>query len=189
MCVLSDAEIKRSVSDGGISIEPFYEERVQPSSYDVLLGDTFRLFKTSDVKINPMIETPDTYMHKIKMDEYFVIHPKQFMLASTLEYVKIGNGYIARLEGKSSLGRLGVMVHSTAGYIDPGFNGNITLELFNLSDRAIKLFVGMPIGQLSFSTMKGEVDREYGHPSLNSKYQGQTGATPSKYMNNWSQDV
>ncbi len=180
--ILSDRSIKEEVSAGRIVIEPYREECVQPSSVDVHLDKTFLVFNHSEhTFIDTRKEMPDLTT-KIIVDngKPFILHPGEFVLGSTSEKLTLPNDVAARIEGKSSLGRLGLLIHSTAGYIDPGFSGNITLELSNVSKLPITLYPGMKIGQFSFQKMTTPVEKPYGSPELRSRYQGQTNPEPSK---------
>ncbi len=182
MSVLSDRTISQEIADGRLRIEPFEPSHVQPSSVDLRLGRHFRVFEHSRyTHIDVRAPQPDlTQSVTVAEDEPFVLHPGEFALGTTLERVGLPNDLVGRLEGKSSLGRLGLIIHSTAGYIDPGFSGTITLELSNVAKLPIPLYAGMFIGQISFLTMTTPVDRPYGSPGLGSKYQNQEMPTASK---------
>ena len=182
MSVLSDLTIIENVTAGRLRIEPFAAEHVQPSSVDVRLGRHFRVFEHSrNTHIDVRRPQPDlTQGIEVEEDGRFVLHPGEFALGTTLERVGLPDDLVGRLEGKSSLGRLGLIIHSTAGYIDPGFSGTITLELSNVAKLPIPLYPGMFIGQISFLTMTTPVDRPYGSPGLGSKYQDQDKPTESK---------
>lgn len=184
MAVLSDKNIKQALQSGDIEISPLSEQDIQPASIDVHLGNDFRIFKTSIHRyIDPEKPHPDlTEAVIVKEGEEFILHPGQFALGTTLEVVALCPSILGKLEGKSTLGRLGLMIHSTAGYVDPGWKGELTLELSNVSTLPIILRPGMRIGQLSFETMTSEVERPYGSRELGSHYQGQSGATPSKAL-------
>ena len=177
--VLSDHDIKIELAAGRIVIDPLGEGLVQPASVDLRLGSDFRVFRNSThVAIDPLTHQPDlTEQIIVEEGGAFVLHPGQFALGTTLERVALPADILARLEGKSSLGRLGLMIHSTAGYIDPGWDGQITLELSNVANLPILLHPGMRIGQISFERMSSPVDVPYGAPGLGSHYQGQRGAT------------
>ena len=180
--ILSDFSIKEAVALGRIVITPYDESLVQPASIDIRLDGRFRVFRNYKYScIDPKADQ-DGLTELVTVDEGspFVIHPGEFVLGNTVERIKIGNDLVARLEGKSSLGRLGLIVHATAGYIDPGFVGNITLELSNVANLPILLYPGMKVGQISFFAMTTPADRPYGHPSLGSKYKGQDAPTASK---------
>ncbi len=180
--VLSDHTIKLELARGRIVVEPCNPDDVQPSSVDLHLGDDFQVFRNSRYPyIDPGREQPGlTEQVRASVEEPFVLHPGEFALGTTVERIALPNDIVGRLEGKSSLGRLGLLIHSTAGYVDPGWDGRLTLELSNVANLPILLSPGMKIGQISFSQMTTQVDRPYGHPELGSKYQGQSGATPSK---------
>ena len=186
--LLSDRDIKQGVEAGRIGLEPYEPGLVQPSSIDVRLDRYFRLFDNHRYPfIDPAEEQPElTRLVTSKPDEPFVLHPGEFVLASTFERVTLGDDVAARLEGKSSLGRLGLLTHSTAGFIDPGFTGHVTLELSNVATLPIKLWPGMKIGQVSFMEMTTPAEQPYGKGATGSKYQGQRGPTPSRYYENFS---
>ena len=188
--ILSDRTIREDLAAGRIVLEPFDETLVQPSSVDVRLARYFRVFLNHtmaviDVKQNleeltRLVEIPES-----DPDRAFILHPGEFVLGSTLERVALPDDTVARIEGKSSLGRLGLLIHSTAGFIDPGFDGHITLELSNVASLPITLYPGMKIGQISFMRMTTPADRPYGSGELGSKYQGQRGPRPSRYWENF----
>jgi dCTP deaminase len=182
MPVLSDQTILEFTAAGRLRIQPFVTEHVQPSSVDLRLGRHFRVFEHSRyTHIDVREPQPGlTQGFEVLEGEPFVLHPGEFALGATLERVGLPDDLVGRLEGKSSLGRLGLIIHSTAGYIDPGFDGTITLELSNVAKLPIPLYPGMFIGQISFLTMTTPVDRPYGSPGLGSKYQGQEQPTESK---------
>jgi dCTP deaminase len=175
--VLSDRTIKEQIAARRLLIDPYDEALVQPSSIDVRVAGQFRVFHNNrqpyiDVR-RPSEEL--TELVTIGGDEPFILHPGEFVLGTTLERVGIPDDLVARLEGKSSLGRLGLLIHSTAGYIDPGWEGDITLELSNVARLPITIYEGMRIGQLSFQTLTTPVDTPY-----TGKYQGQKGPTASR---------
>jgi dCTP deaminase len=180
--VLSDRSIKKALAAGRLGIEPLDEQAIQPASVDLRLDSVFRVFKTSSRPYVDVAQDVDdlTELVEISAEEPFVIHPGSFCLGSTLETVTIPNDIVARVDGKSSLGRLGLLVHATAGYVDPGWTGKLTLELSNQSQMPIALYYGMRIAQISFIELTTPVDRPYGSAELGSKYQGQTGPTPSR---------
>ncbi|MFZ2756127.1 MAG: dCTP deaminase [Atopobiaceae bacterium] len=182
--VLSDRDIKAELASGRIVIDPLVEANVQPASVDVRLGSNFRVFRNSThTCIDPLSEQPDlTESIDVPEGETFVLHPGQFALGTTYERISVPDDVLGKLEGKSSLGRLGLMIHSTAGYVDPGWEGELTLELSNVATLPIMLHPGMRIGQLSFERMSSPVERPYGCRELGSHYQGQAGATPSAPM-------
>jgi len=178
----SDREIKSGIKRGEIGVEPYDEAMVQPSSLDVRLGREFLVFANHRYEcIDPAVEQPGlTELVECAPDEAFVLHPGEFVLASTYERVTLSQGVAARLEGKSSLGRLGLVVHSTAGFVDPGFSGTVTLELSNLATLPIKLWPGMKIGQLCFFMLTSPSEAGYGDERYGSRYQGQDGPTASR---------
>lgn len=180
--VLSDRNIKLEMSKGRIVVDPCQIDDIQPSSIDLHLASDFAVFYNSRYPyIDPLEEQPDlTEKVEASKSSPFVLHPGEFVLGSTVEYIELPNDIVARLEGKSSLGRLGLMIHSTAGYVDPGWKGRLTLELSNVANLPILLTPGMKIGQISFTSMTSEVDRPYGHFELGSRYQNQSGTTPSR---------
>ena len=185
--VLSDRTIRAEIDAGRIVIEPFEEDLVQPSSVDVRVDRRFRVFHNArypyiDVRqpmedLTELVETRDS--------EPFILHPGEFVLGQTLERVTLPDDLVARLEGKSSLGRLGLLIHSTAGFVDSGFSGNLTLELSNVANLPITIYHGMPIGQISFMRMDGPVEKPYGAGDNKSKYQGQAEPTPSRFYLNF----
>lgn len=180
--VLSDRTIKQMIESGRIRIEPFDPDDVQPSSVDLHLGADFQVFRNSRYPyIDPSREqTGLTERVDASTEEPFVLHPGEFVLGTTIERITLPDDIVARLEGKSSLGRLGLLIHSTAGYVDPGWSGRLTLELSNVATLPIVLTPGMKVGQISFAQMTTPVDRPYGSQELGSKYQGQVEATPSR---------
>jgi dCTP deaminase len=179
--ILSDRSIKEGVAAGRIAITPYDEELVQPASIDIRLDNRFRVFRNYRYSfIDPRSPQEGlTEMVTVGEGEDFHVHPGEFILGNTIERIGLDDDLVARLEGKSSLGRLGLIVHATAGYIDPGFEGHITLELSNVANLPIKLYPGMKIGQISFFNMSTPADRPYGHPELGSKYKGQDAPTAS----------
>jgi dCTP deaminase len=188
--VLSDRTIRRLLGEGRIEIDPLDESLIQPSSVDVRVDRYFRVFHNNrypfiDVKL-PQDEL--TELVEVQGDQPFVLHPGEFVLGSTLERVRLPDDLVARLEGKSSLGRLGLLIHSTAGFIDPGWNGHVTLELSNVANLPITIYHGMKIGQLSFVQMTEPAAVPYGAGELGSKYQDQRGPTPSRYWKNFEED-
>ncbi len=185
--VLSDRTIRRLLADGRIGIDPLDESLIQPASVDVRVDRFFRVFRNArytyiDVK-EPMEDL--TELLEVEGDEPFILHPGEFVLGSTLERVTLPDDLVARLEGKSSLGRLGLLIHSTAGFVDPGWDGHVTLELSNVANLPITLYAGMKIGQLSFVQLTEPAESPYGSAGLGSKYQGQRGPTPSRYWQNF----
>jgi dCTP deaminase len=185
--VLSDRTIRAEIEAGRIAIEPFDGELIQPSSVDVRVDSRFRVFHNArypyiDVR-QPMDDL--TELVEVAEDEPFILHPGEFVLGQTLETVTLPDDLVARLEGKSSLGRLGLLIHSTAGFVDSGFSGHLTLELSNVANLPITIYQGMPIGQISFMRMDGPVENPYGSRSARSKYQGQAEPTPSRFYLNF----
>jgi dCTP deaminase len=185
--VLSDRTIKAEVAAGRLIFDPYDESLVQPSSVDMRVDRQFRVFHNArypyiDVK-QPMDEL--TELVTVEGDEAFILHPGEFVLGQTLERVSLPDDLVARLEGKSSLGRLGLLIHSTAGFVDAGFEGNLTLELSNVANLPITIYHGMPIGQISFMRMDGPVEQPYGAREVGSKYQGQAEPTASRYYRNF----
>jgi dCTP deaminase len=179
--IFSDRSIREAIEAGTIQIEPYESSFVQPSSVDLRVGDGFRVFVNHRYsEIDPRSPQDDLTSLVEVGDHPFMLHPGEFVLGSTLERVKLGEDVVARLEGKSSLGRLGLLIHSTAGFIDPGFEGHITLELSNVATLPIAIYPGMKIGQISFYQMTTAAEFPYGSPELGSKYQGQTGPTASR---------
>jgi dCTP deaminase len=181
--VLSDGTITRLVEEGRIRIDPWDPALVQPASVDLRLGDTFRVFNNHRVTSIDLREMPENLTEEVRVepDQSFVIHPGEFCLGRTLEWVELPDDIVARIEGKSSLGRLGLIVHATAGFCDPGWKGTLTLELNNLTRVPIKLYPGLLIAQLSFMTLDAPALRPYGSEALGSHYQGQREATESRY--------
>ena len=183
MSVLSDRDIRTALETGTVKIEPYDAHDLQPSSVDLHLDRSFRVFRNNRYAfIDVRASQPDlTELLTIEEDEPFILHPGEFVLGQTHEWVELPDDLVARLEGKSSLGRLGLLIHSTAGYVDPGWKGNLTLELSNVANLPIALYSGMRIGQISFFKMSSSVDRPYGSPDLGSKYQGQSEPTASAF--------
>jgi dCTP deaminase len=181
--VLSDGTIMRLVQEGRIRIDPWEPELVQPASVDLRLGDSFRVFHNHRASAIDLREPPSGLTEEVVIgaDESFVIHPGEFCLGRTLEWVELPDDIVARIEGKSSIGRLGLIVHATAGFCDPGWKGTLTLELNNLTRIPIKLYPGLQIAQLSFMSLDRRAERPYGSPELGSHYQGQRAATESRY--------
>jgi len=185
--VLSDRTIARLIGDGRIAIDPYDESLLQPSSLDVRVDRYFRVFRNSRYPYIDVKQPQDALTEQVEItdDEPFILHPGEFVLGSTLEVVSLPDDLVARLEGKSSLGRLGLLIHSTAGFIDPGFEGNVTLELSNVANLPITIYHGMKIGQISFMQMTEPTSTPYGSSALGSKYRGQRGPTPSRYYENF----
>ena len=185
--ILSDRTLREEIAAGRIVLDPFEPANVQPSSIDLRVDRYFRVFRNHtsrviDVKLN---QEDLTELVEIAEDDCFILHPGEFVLGSTEERVSVPDDLVARIEGKSSLGRLGLLIHSTAGFIDPGFDGHITLELANVANLPITIYPGMKIGQVSFLRMTTSADHPYGSSALGSKYQGQRGPTPSRYFENF----
>lgn len=188
--ILSDHSIKESIAQGRIVMTPYDETLVQPASVDVRLDGRFRVFRNYKYScIDPKAVQQDLTELIEVGEEPFIIHPGEFILGNTVERIKLGNDLVGRVEGKSSLGRLGLIIHATAGYIDPGFEGNITLELSNVANLPIRLYPGMKVGQISFFAMSTPADRPYGHPDLGSKYKGQSAPTASRMHLNFSDNL
>ena len=186
--ILSDRTIREQLAAGRIVIEPLDETCIQPSSIDVKVSNLFRVFRNHTAAVIDVKKdmTHLTELVEIADGEAFMLHPGEFALGSTLERVAVPDDMVARVEGKSSLGRLGLLIHSTAGFIDAGFDGHITLELSNVANLPITLYPGMKIGQVSFMMMTTAADKPYGKGAKGSKYQGQRGPTPSRYFENFS---
>ena len=185
--LLSDRDLLTEIDNQRVAIEPFDVEMVQPSSIDIRLDRMFRVFENHLYPhIDPSIEQADlTRLIEPEGDDPFILHPGEFVLGSTLEVVSLPDDIAGRLEGKSSLGRLGLLTHSTAGFIDPGFSGHVTLELSNVATLPIKLFPGMKIGQLCLFRLSSPADHPYGSEKYGSRYQGQRGPTPSRSFANF----
>jgi len=185
--LLSDRDIRQEIDNERIVLDPWDEAMVQPSSVDVRLDRLFRLFDNHKYPhIDPSIDQPDlTRLVEVAPDEPFVLHPGEFVLGATYEVVTLPDDIAARLEGKSSLGRLGLLTHSTAGFIDPGFSGHVTLELSNVATLPITLWPGMKIGQLCFFRLSSPAEHPYGSERYGSRYQGQRGPTASRSFANF----
>jgi dCTP deaminase len=185
--LLSDKDLRAEIDAGRVRIDPFDDSMVQPSSIDVRLDRFFRVFENHRYPhIDPSIEQPDlTRLVEPEGDEPFILHPGEFVLASTFEVISLPDDLASRLEGKSSLGRLGLVTHSTAGFIDPGFSGHVTLELSNLATLPIKLWPGMKIGQLCMFRLTSPAEAPYGSERYGSRYQGQRGPTASRSFLNF----
>ena len=185
--ILSDRTIREFLSDGRIVIDPLDPADIQPSSVDLHLANRFRVFlnhtrRVIDVKEDQTDLTEEVVVNN---DDAFILHPGEFALGSTLERVAIPDDLVGRIEGKSSLGRLGLLIHTTAGFVDAGWDGHLTLELSNVANLPITLYPGMKIGQISFIQMTTAADVPYGASSLGSKYLGQRGPTPSRFHENF----
>ncbi|MGZ4352960.1 MAG: dCTP deaminase [Gaiellaceae bacterium] len=186
--MLSDRTIRRLLDDGRIEIDPYDAALLQPSSVDVRVDRLFRVFRNNRASyIDVKVEQDLTELVEIADEEPFILHPGEFVLGSTLERVRLPDDLVARLEGKSSLGRLGLLIHSTAGFIDPGWDGHVTLELSNVANLPITIYYGMKIGQVSFMELSEPAESPYGSGGLGSKYQGQRGPTPSRYWKNFEE--
>jgi dCTP deaminase len=185
--LLSDRDIKAEIDSGRVHLEPYDEAMVQPSSIDVRLDKYFRLFDNHKYPfIDPAEDQPDlTRLIEVERGEPLILHPGEFVLGSTFEVVTMPDDLAARLEGKSSLGRLGLLTHSTAGFVDPGFSGHVTLELSNVATLPIKLWPGMKVGQLCFIRLSSPTENPYGSAKYGSRYQGQRGPTASRSFQNF----
>ncbi|MGI8420888.1 MAG: dCTP deaminase [Gaiellaceae bacterium] len=186
--VLSDRTIRQQLAEQRIGIEPYDEALLQPSSVDVRVDRYFRVFRNSRYPFIDVKQPQEELTELVEIDDEtpFILHPGEFVLGSTLERVRLPNDLVARLEGKSSLGRLGLLIHSTAGFIDPGWDGHVTLELSNVANLPITIYHAMKIGQISFMQLSEPAEKPYGTGSLGSKYQGQQGPTPSRYWQNFA---
>jgi len=191
--ILSDRTLREQIEAGRIVIDPLDDSLIQPSSIDVRISNLFRVFRNHTRGVLDVKEDLTDLTELVTMavddegvgDEPFMLHPGEFVLGSTLERVAVPHDLVGRVEGKSSLGRLGLLIHSTAGFIDAGFDGHITLELANVASLPITLYPGMKIGQISFMRMTAPAERPYGQGASGSKYQGQRGPTPSRYFENF----
>jgi dCTP deaminase len=185
--VLSDRTIRRMIAEERIGIAPYDPGLLQPSSLDVRVDRYFRVFRNSRYPFIDVKQAQEELTELVEIDDEtpFILHPGEFVLGSTLERVRLPDDLVARLEGKSSLGRLGLLIHSTAGFIDPGWDGHVTLELSNVANLPITIYFGMKIGQLSFMELSEPAAAPYGSAGLGSKYQGQRGPTPSRYWKNF----
>lgn len=180
--VLSDRDIRAAIEQGRIAIDPFDPKLLQPASVDITLDRTFRVFRSTRHAYIDLAKGVDDITDLVTVDrDPFILHPGEFVLGSTFERVRLASDIVSRVEGKSSLGRLGLLIHSTAGFIDPGWDGHITLELSNVNTIPITLYARMRIGQLSFFPLSSPAERPYGSEGLGSSYQGQAGPTPSRY--------
>ena len=187
--VLSDRTIRRLLAEGRIEIEPYDEALLQPSSVDVRVDRFFRVFHNARYPYIDVKEPQEELTELVEIDDArpFILHPGEFVLGSTLERIQLPDDLVARSEGKSSLGRLGLLIDSTAGFVDPGWDGHVTLELSNVANLPITIYYGMKIGQLSFVQLSEPAEKPYGSDALGSKYQGQKGPTPSRYWKNFAQ--
>jgi dCTP deaminase len=187
--VLSDRTIKELIGAGRIEVDPYDPARVQPSSVDLRLGDRIRVFTNTHRRSVVDLRQPSedlTELVALEPERPFILHPHEFVLGITHERVGLPDDVVGRIEGKSSLGRLGLLIHSTAGFVDPGWRGRLTLELANILNLPITLYAGMPVAQISFMRLSTPAERPYGSPLLRSKYWGDTDPTPSKYHLNFS---
>jgi dCTP deaminase len=187
--VLADRTIRRLLGEGRIEIDPFDGELIQPSSVDVRVDRFFRVFHNARYPYIDVREPQEelTELVEIGDEQPFILHPGEFVLGSTLERIRLPDDLVARLEGKSSLGRLGLLIHSTAGFIDPGWDGHVTLELSNVANLPITIYPNMKIGQISFFKLTSPAENPYGSTAVGSKYQGQRGPTPSRYYENFEE--
>jgi dCTP deaminase len=185
--ILSDRTIREQLAAGRIGIDPLDESCIQPSSVDLRLDRLFRVFLNHTMSVIDVRKDLSDLTQEVEIAEgdAFILHPGEFVLGSTYERISLPDDIVARIEGKSSLGRLGLLIHSTAGFIDAGFSGHITLELSNVANLPITLYPGMKIGQVSFLQMTTPADVPYGSAKVGSKYQGQRGPTPSRYWENF----
>jgi len=189
---LSDVDIKQALQDGDIIIENFDEKRLQPASYDLLLGHDFMVFNRHAVEIIDPKKPVDNLMNKVHLeteDDFFVLHPHEFALGVTYDYIGVGNKHHLQLMGKSSLARLGLIIHTTGGFIDPGNALNITLEFYNTSSLPIKLYPKMKIAQAAFSKLLTPAEKSYGHKDLNSKYLNSRTVEASQMWKNYTTDT
>ena len=186
--ILSDRTIREEIAAGRIVIDPLDQRSIQPSSVDLHCDSLFRVFRNDTTPyIDPKLPHEDlTELVEVKEGGAFILHPGEFVLGSTLERVALPDDLVARLEGKSSLGRLGLLIHSTAGFVDAGWDGQLTLELSNVANLPITLYPNMKIGQISFIRMTTDADNPYGSGAVGSKYQGQRGPIPSRYWENFT---
>lgn len=188
--ILSDKDIKKALDEGKIVVDPLFPNCVQPASVDLHLGADFLIFKTSSHTCIDPKEKIDDMMEKVTIseDKQFILHPGEFALGLTYEVVGVADDMVGRLEGKSSLGRIGLIIHATAGYLDPGNKLKMTLELHNISSLPIKLYYKMPIAQLSFTPLSSKADHPYGQDLLNSKYYGASEPQASQYYKNFTKN-
>ena len=188
--ILSDRTIREQLAAGRIAIDPLDDSCIQPSSVDLRLDRLFRVFLNHTMSVIDVRKDLSDLTQEVEIadGDAFILHPGEFVLGSTSEQISLPDDIVARIEGKSSLGRLGLLIHSTAGFIDAGFSGHITLELSNVANLPITLYPGMKIGQVSFLQMTTPADVPYGSSKVGSKYQGQRGPTPSRYWENFRDD-
>ena len=185
--ILSDRSIREALEAGRIVIEPLGEGCIQPSSVDLHIDRLFRVFKNHTMGHIDVKQDLDelTELVEVGEDDVFILHPGEFVLGASAERIGVPDDLVGRLEGKSSLGRLGLLIHSTAGFVDAGWNGHLTLELSNVANLPITISPGMKVGQISFLQMSTPADQPYGTVTLGSKYKGQRGPTPSRYFENF----
>lgn len=190
MMVLSDRTIREEIAGGRIVVNPIDQDDIQPASIDLHLGSRFLVFSNSRMPFIDVRQPLDSLMEPVEIggDKPFMLHPGEFALGSTLEHIELPDDLVARLEGKSSLGRIGLLIHSTAGFVDPGWKGRLTLELSNVARLAIALHYGMKIGQISFLRLTEPAERLYGAPGLGSRYQGQSGPTASRFHQDFNRE-
>lgn len=188
--ILSDHSIREELAAGRVIVDPLDESCIQPSSIDLKLGEYFRVFRNHTSRVIDVKENQEdlTELVQVAPEDSFILHPGEFVLGSTFEAIGVPNDLVGQLNGKSSLGRLGLLIHSTAGWLDPGFHGHVTLELSNVANLPITLYPRMKIGQVSFMRMTTEADHPYGSARTGSKYQHQRGPTPSRYFENFQQE-
>jgi dCTP deaminase len=189
--ILSDHTIREQLASGRIVIDPLGEDCIQPSSVDLHVDRFFRLFRNHSARVIDVKEDQEelSELVEIRGEDALILHPSEFVLGSTRERVALPDDLVGRLEGKSSLGRLGLLIHSTAGFVDAGWDGHLTLELSNVANLPITVYPGMRIGQISFLEMTTPADVPYGAKQLGSKYQHQRGPTPSRYFQNFSRET
>ena len=181
--MLSDRSIQQAIVDGRIRIKPNRPEKIQPASIDLHLGPRLRVFAAANISHIDSRHPDASLTTEVEMpegDQPYILHPGEFLLGSTVEVLQLADDLVARIEGKSSLGRIGLVIHATAGFVDPGFRGDLTLEISNVARLPIALYRNMPIGQIAFMELTTPVRRPYGHPELGSHYQDQAGPTPSR---------
>jgi dCTP deaminase len=185
--ILSDRDISEAIDAGRIGIDPYDSADLQPASVDLHVDRYFRIFNNHRYAFIDVKKDMDelTELVDVKPDEPFILHPGEFVLGSTAEFISLANDLVARLEGKSSLGRLGLLIHSTAGFVDSGWEGHLTLELSNVANLPITIYPGMKIGQISFFQLSSPAENPYGSSKVGSKYQGQRGPTASRYYKNF----
>ncbi|HVM09481.1 MAG TPA: dCTP deaminase [Acidimicrobiales bacterium] len=186
--ILSDRSLREAIDAGDLVIDPFEPSNVQPSSIDLRIDRYFRVFRNHTQRVIDVKEDQENLTELVEVvddEDPFILHPGEFVLAATLERVGLASHLVGRVDGKSSLGRLGLLTHATAGFIDPGFEGHITLELSNVATLPITIYAGMKVAQVSLQQMTTPADRPYGSEGMRSKYQGQRGPTPSRYWENF----